>query len=147
VFGIGTQSNNALSGATQLTSDPASGVITATLNGAMLPNSYLDRGSNANFFASTMPSCPSPNQGFFCPTSTTDESAQLQGKNGNVLAADFSVANANDLFMNTSYVAFSNLAGNNSDSTSLDLGLSFFFGRNVFTGFEDPGVSPPYFAY
>jgi hypothetical protein len=71
----------------------------------------------------------------------------LQGTDGTVLAADFSVANANSLFSNASYVAFSNLAGNNSDNSSVDLGLSFFFGRNVFTGFEDPNVSAPYFAY
>jgi hypothetical protein len=46
------------------------------------------------------------------------------------------------------YAAFSNLAGNNTASnTSVDLGLSFFYGRNVFTGFENPGVSAPYFAY
>jgi hypothetical protein len=45
-------------------------------------------------------------------------------------------------------VAFSNLAGNNSDNTSVDLGLSFFFGRNIFTGFEDPATNTaPYFAY
>lgn len=147
VFGIGTQSNNAVTGATKLPANQSSGVISATLNGTMYPNSYLDSGSNANFFPSTLPGCPSPNQGFLCPGSTTSESAMLQGTDGTVLAADFSVANANSLFSNASYVAFSNLAGNNSDNSSVDLGLSFFFGRNVFTGFEDPNVSAPYFAY
>ena len=67
----------------------------------------------------------------------------------------FSVADANTLFSETSgcpttvpcYVAFSNLGGTNSDSSSLDLGLPFFYGHNIFTGFENPGVTAPYFAY
>ncbi len=148
VFGIGTQSNNAITGATKLPSDPASGVISATLNGSMYPNSYLDSGSNANFFPSSLPSCPSPNQGFLCPTSTTNESATLQGTDGATAAADFGVANANSLFSNANYVGFSDLGGDNSDASSLDLGLSFFYGRNIFTGFEDPATNgQPYFAY
>jgi len=148
VFGIGTQSNNALSGATKLLASPLSGVITATLNGRQLPNSYLDSGSNANFFAdSSLTTCPAPNDGFFCPASTVNESATLQGTDGTMLAANFSVADANTLFGNANYTAFSNVAGPSSDNTSLDLGLSFFYGHNVFTGLEDPNVSPPYFAY
>jgi hypothetical protein len=50
--------------------------------------------------------------------------------------------------------AFSNLGGSNYSTTlpnaTLDLGLSFFYGRNVFTGFEDLSTNPataPYFAY
>jgi Protein of unknown function (DUF3443) len=149
VFGIGTQSNNAITGATKLPADATSGVISATLNGGTYPDSYLDSGSNANFFTdSSLPSCPKPNQGFFCPSSTVSESATLQGTNGTTAAADFSVANANTLFSNTSDVAFSNLGGSNPSSSSLDLGLAFFFGRNVFTGFEDPATNAaPYFAY
>jgi len=147
VFGIGTQANNSLGSATKLEADPASGVISASLNMTSYPDSYLDSGSNANFFPTSIASCPQPNQGFLCPPATTDESATLQGTNGSVLTADFSVANANTLFTND-YAAFSNLAGNNTASnTSVDLGLSFFYGRNVFTGFENPGVSAPYFAY
>ncbi|MBV8974504.1 MAG: DUF3443 family protein, partial [Sinobacteraceae bacterium] len=148
VFGIGTEGNNALGTATQLTMDPLSGVIKASLNGTQYPQSYLDSGSNANFFPTTIPSCPKPNQGCLCPgaNSTVNENAQLQGMNGNVLAADFTVADANTLFMNN-YAAFSNLAGNNSSASSLDLGLAFFYGRNIFTGFENPNVTPPYFAY
>lgn len=147
VFGIGTEANNSLGSATKLPSDALSGVITATLNGTPYQDSYLDSGSNANFFPTSLPSCPQPNQGFLCPTATTDENATLQGTDGSVLAADFSVANANTLFMNN-YAAFANLGGDNYASPkSVDLGLSFFYGRNIFTGFENPGVSPPYFAY
>ncbi|HEY1874392.1 MAG TPA: DUF3443 family protein [Steroidobacteraceae bacterium] len=169
VFGIGTESNNALDSATKLPMCPGTspapsgcmlgtavlaGTITASLNGANYPESYLDSGSNANFFPTTsIPSCQAPNQGFLCPGSTTSENAVLTGTDGTTAAADFSVANADSLFSANGGMnyAFSNLAGSNYSSSlpnySVDLGLSFFYGHNVFTGFENPGVSTPYFAY
>jgi Protein of unknown function (DUF3443) len=171
VFGIGTESNNALGSATTLpmcaanttagicglnvngTLVPLAGTISASLNGATYQESYLDSGSNANFFPTTsIASCQAPNQGFLCPTSTTSESAVLTGTDGTTAAADFSVANADSLFTqnNSMNFAFSNLAGSNYSSTlpnrSLDLGLAFFYGHNVFTGFEN-NANGPYFAY
>ena len=171
VFGIGTESNNALGSATKLPMcpgtttqgncgisvngmvEPLAGTITATLNGATYIESYLDSGSNANFFpATSIPSCLSPNQGFLCPTSTTNESATLTGTDGTTATADFSIANADSLFSanNAMNFAFSNLAGSNYSSTlpnsTLDLGLSYFYGHNVFTGFEN-NSGGPYFAY
>jgi hypothetical protein len=64
--------------------------------------------------------------------------------------ANFSVANADTLFsgnngMNT---AFNNIGGPNPTANSVDLGLPFFYGRNIFTGFAGPaGNPPPYFAF
>jgi hypothetical protein len=135
--------------------DASSGVISATLGGTAYPFSYLDSGSNANFFPTTsIPSCPSPNAGFLCPAAgtTVNESATLTGTNSATLAADFSIVNANSLFASNTLVAFSNLAGSSYTSAgpnnSLDLGLAFFYGRNVFTGFEDvQTTAAPYFAY
>jgi hypothetical protein len=161
VFGIGTQGNNALGSATklQVSGYPTLALVTATINGMNYPNSYLDSGSNANFFPTSIPQCvPSGNVNalWLCPTSTTNVNATLQGSNGAMAAADFSVANATALFSVPSgcpttapcYVAFSNLAAASSDKTSVDLGLSFFYGRNVFTGFEVVATqTPPYFAY
>jgi hypothetical protein len=149
VFGIGTQGNNAMTGATKLPADASSGVISAMLNGSTYPNSYLDSGSNANFFSdASLSACMGANSGFYCTGgSPVSESATLQGTNGMMLTADFSVADAGTLFSNVNLVAFSNLGGPNSDGTALDLGLSFFYGRNIFTGLEDPNVTPPYFAY
>jgi hypothetical protein len=170
VFGIGTESNNALGSATKLPMCPGTtpapsgcmlgnvvlaGTITASLNGTTYPESYLDTGSNANFFPTTsIPSCSAPNQEFLCPTSTTSESAMLTGTDGTTAAADFSIANADSLFQqnNAMNFAFSNLGGSNYSSTlpnnTLALGLSFFYGRNVFTGFENLSTSAaPYFAY
>jgi hypothetical protein len=165
VFGIGTLSNNALGSATTLPmcngsgsscmlgSTPLFGTVTATLNGIQYVQSYLDSGSNADFFPTTsVPSCSAPNQGFLCPTSTTSYSATLTGTDGATATADFSIANADSLFSqnNAMNFAFSNLGGSNYSSTlpnaTLDLGLSFFYGRNVFTGFEN-NSSGPYFAY
>lgn len=167
VFGIGTESNNALGSATKLPmcygsgsecmlgNTPLFGTVSATLNGTTYQQSYLDSGSNANFFPTTsIPSCLSPNQGFLCPTSTTNESATLTGTDGTTATAAFSVADADTLFSNNNAMnfAFSNLGGSNYSSTlpntTVDLGLSFFFGHNVFTGFEDlSSGAPPYFAY
>jgi hypothetical protein len=167
VFGIGTEANNALGSATRLpmcygsgaqctlNGTPLFGTVFATLNGTTYVQSYLDSGSNANFFPTTsIPSCSAPNQGFLCPTSTTNENATLTGTDGTTATANFSIANADSLFSQNGgmNVAFSNLGGSNYSSTlpnsTLDLGLPFFYGRNVFTGFENLSTTAaPYFAY
>jgi hypothetical protein len=175
VFGIGTEGNNALGSATTLpmcSGDTSQaicsitvggkvvglfGTVSASLNSTTYIESYLDSGSNANFFPTTptsIKSCPSPNQGFLCPGAgtTLNENATLTGTNGTMLAAQFTVADADSLFSqnNGMNVAFSNLAGSNYSSTSqnnsVDLGLSFFYGHNVFTAFEN-NQAGPYFAY
>ena len=149
VFGIGTESNNALGSATQLTADPNSGDLSAMLNGTSYPESYIDSGSNANFFNdSSLTACPSPNQGFYCPTSTTAEMATLSGTNGNTLAATFNVANADTLFQNTTYTAFNDIgaAAFSTQASSLDLGLPYFFGENIYLAFETATNTAPYFA-
>ena len=145
-FGIGTQSNNGLGNATKLPADPQTGYIAATLNGNSLPDSYLDSGSNGNFFASSLPVCAAPNNGFFCPSAATAQNATLGSGN---LAADFTVDNAVNMFnANASGTAFPDLGGPNPDPKSLDLGLPFFFGKHVYLGFGDPSSgTAPYFAY
>jgi len=150
VFGIGTENNNALGDASQIPADPASGFITANLNGSTYTDSYLDSGSNGNFLTDSrlMPICPTPSNanptsGFYCPSSTVSESATL---GAGAVAANFDVANADNLFA-SNFSAYNNLGGTNPDPASLDLGLSFFFGRNVFTGFETTTGASPYFAY
>jgi hypothetical protein len=150
VLGIGTESNNSISGATELQSNPETGNLTGYLNGTSYANGYFDSGSNANFITdSALTVCPSPNQGFYCPQNTVTENASMQGTNNtNPVPTDFNVANADTLFNNdSSGTAFNDLAGPNSDSTALDLGFPFFFGENIYTGIEPAsGASPPYFA-
>jgi hypothetical protein len=151
VFGIGTRTNNVLGTATVLSIDPTIGFITATYKGTAYTDGYLDSGSNGIFFTdSSFSACTSPNGGFYCPASTMSETAMLKGMSSTTLTANFSVANADTLFSNTSYTAFSNLGGPISDAKGFDLGLSFFYGHNVFTAIENantPGGIGPYFAY
>jgi len=150
VFGIGTRTNNGLGTATVLPEDPNTGWITGTYKGTLYTNSYLDSGSNGNFFTDSSLTLCTSNPKFYCPTSTMSETATLKGTNAATLAADFSVANADTLFSVTSYTAFSNLGGTNSDTAGFDLGLPFFYGHNVFTAIENantPGGIGPYFAY
>ena len=151
VFGIGTRANNALGTATVLPEDPITGYITGTYKGTVYVNGYLDSGSNGNYFTdSSLTLCPSPNGGFYCPTSTMSETATLKGANAATLTANFSVANADTLFSVASYTAFSNLGGPISDPMAFDLGLAFFYGHNVFTAIENANTSGgigPYFAY
>ena len=149
VFGIGTENNNALGSATVLDGDPNNGNVTGYLNGtSYTDNGFLDSGSNANFFTDKALSlCSSPNQGFYCPMQTIPENATLQGtNNANPIPASFSVANA-DMLFNASYTAFNDLGGPGINSSELDVGLPFFFGQNVFTGFETASNPTPYFAY
>lgn len=147
IFGIGTQSNNGLGNATIYTLDPSSGNVSVTYKGNTLSNSFLDSGSNANYFPdSTIPVCQS---GFYCPPSTLSLSATITS--GASAVVPFSVANADDLFSgNPAGIAFVNLGAPNPDSGSFDWGLPFFFGRNVYTaiaGQNTPGGIGPYVAF
>jgi hypothetical protein len=154
VFGIGTETNNGLNGATVLFSDPSSGEISATFNGTSYPESYLDSGSNAFYFVdSSIATCSQTSvaPGFFCPNSTESLSAQLSGTNGTSVTAGFDVGNAVELATdNPTGAAFPDIGAPNSNTLSFDFGLTFFYGRNVFVaiaGASTPGGTGPYFAY
>ncbi|MGA9528751.1 MAG: DUF3443 family protein [Terriglobales bacterium] len=162
VFGIGTQSNNALGSATVYPMN-SSDFFTTTFNSQALPDSFIDSGSNGYFFPdSSIPQCAqnSAAPGFYCPSGTLSLSAQNMAANGNENTVNFSVDNAADDFNNFgSDTAFANLAGpNGSDSCGagtacgFDWGLPFFFGRNVFVsidGMSVPSGAPaaPWWAY
>ncbi|HTS34128.1 MAG TPA: DUF3443 domain-containing protein [Candidatus Solibacter sp.] len=149
VFGIGTQSNNALGNATVYTVDDF-GNFTTTYKGQNYPGSFIDSGSNGYFFLDSattgIPNCTNAT-GFYCPTSTQNLTATNQGTNGASGTVNFSVGNAETLFLNLNDSVFGDLGGPGQD---FDWGLPFFYGRNVFVAIEGkstPGGTGPYWAY
>ena len=150
IFGIGTQSNNNLGGATVFALN-ANADITTVYNGKSYNTSFIDTGSNGYFFldqtTTGLPLCASPNSGFYCPTATQNLAASVQGSNGASKTVSFSIANADSLFTTPNF-ALPELGGPNTNT--FDWGLPFFYGRNVFTAIElqnTPAGPGPYWAY
>ena len=150
IFGIGTQSNNALNAARVQTVD-SSGNFSTTFNGVKYSKSFIDSGSNALFFldaaTTKLPACSNQAKGFYCPTTQTSFTAITTGINGVAWQIPFNIANALTLFTSTSN-AFNNVGG--AQANVFDWGLPFFFGRNVFVALEGTnaaGTIGPYWAY
>jgi len=149
VFGVGTQSNNAIAAGTILPTD-AAGNFSTLFQGQMLSASFIDSGSNGLFFPSTLPMCTSAAaSGFYCPTSAQ----QFSATNSSVAAGSsvsFTVANAEALTQNTAFSVFGTLAGTNPLGSSFDWGLPFFLGRKVYVAIEQQSTSVgagPWVAY
>jgi hypothetical protein len=153
VFGIGTQTNNTLGGAQVIGVSPSNGTFTTVQNGTTYSRSILDSGSTGLFFqTSSLPVCASPNNSYYCPVSTAQMSAMIQGVNGTTSAVNFSVGNATTIAQTYSGdSALPLLAGPAFvQSTIFDWGLPFFYGRNVYAAVEQqatPGGTGPYVAY
>ncbi len=156
VFGIGTQSNNGLGGATVYTAPDGS--FTTSYNGQSYPGSFLDSGSNGYFFLNSsltgLTDCGNNSSapGFYCPANTQSFKATNQGSNAASGTVSFSISNAETLFANQSNFGLGDLGGASSNSAPFyfDWGLPFFFGRNVFVaiaGASTPGGAGPYWAY
>jgi len=158
IFGIGTQSDNALGGAQAQAAD-SHGNFTTTFNGVGYPASYIDSGSGGYFFLDSattgMPNCSTAGDadGLYCPPSSVSFSAINSGPNpkGTGVPASinvgFSIANALSL-IDSPAVVFNNLGGPNP--ASFDWGIPFFLGRTVFLGIEgqsSPAGTGPYWAY
>ena len=170
IFGIGTQSNNALGSASVLQIDPNSGNFTVKLQTAassstFVDNNFIDSGSNGFFFLDSatlinqfnisMPDCPSSSfaQGFYCPGSETAITASMIGNtaNGTPIGAarsiTFNVGNGVTL-IGSPNTAFNDLGGDSSGN--FDFGLPFFFGRSVYSAIEGqntPAGTGPYVAF
>lgn len=148
VFGIGTESNNGISGSTVFPLN-SNGEFTTTFKGQSYPG-FIDSGSNGLFFldsnTTSIPVC-SDDSNFYCPTSTTSLSATTTSGSASATIS-FSIQNADNLFSNQSAFVFPGLAGPNPGI--FDWGLPFFFGRNVFTAIEaasTPAGTGPYWAF
>jgi hypothetical protein len=154
IFGIDTESNNQSGTQTVLALQPSSGTypgdLTTIFNGQTLSGSFIDSGSNSiDFNDSSIAQCTQAT-GFYCPASTVDLSATLQGVNGISVAESFSVANAETFFAQAGAFAFPGLAGTNSAAGSFDWGLPFFYGKRVATAIEGYTTSVgtgPYVAF
>jgi hypothetical protein len=158
-FGIGTELNNALGSAPVFGLDTNDNFITAYA-GQTLSASFIDSGSNALFFPSSITVC-TDNTSFFCPASLTAQSAINEGALGTPISTvAFSVDNADSLFNNNpSDAAFGTLAGpqgtantcsSSGGSCTFDWGLPFFYGKTVFTAIDGQPVSGgtgPFWAY
>jgi hypothetical protein len=156
VFGIGTESNNGLGSASVLTADTTFGDIDVMFNGADYPSSFFDSGSNANYFTDNLLSvCAmgTAGAGFFCTAASL--SAMVTGTNSVQVTASFTVGDATSMVeANPSAAALPQLAGpagTNPNFTGVfDFGLSYFYGRNVFTAINGAmagGTQGPYYAY
>jgi len=126
--------------------------VSATVfNGQIYANSYIDAGSSLFFIGTSLyPICGGIAVGFYCPPSTQNLAATMQG-GGKSIGVNFSIGNALQLFnANPSFYAFDNIAAPAGDTTTFAWGLPLFYGRSVFTAIEGrstPGGTGPYFAF
>lgn len=136
VFGIGTQSNNALAASQTFATDGFGDMNNSVYNGTKV-QAFLDSGSNAYFFADgSLALCGSNFPGFYCPSSAQTRSITLAGQNSTTASVSIGILSAATLFGSTSNYAFNDLAGQIGGSSSFDLGLPFFYGRHVYYGFD-----------
>jgi Protein of unknown function (DUF3443) len=158
IFGIGTQTDNALGSAQVYTTDGV-GDFRTTYNGIQYggtttSQSYIDSGSNglyildSNTLGQGMQDCTDPNlSGFYCPAATTSFTATNTGLNGTTGSVTFKIASAAAL--SPANAALNDLGGPNP--LSFDYGMPFFYGRPIFVGIEGQtgptGVVGPYWAY
>jgi hypothetical protein len=142
-FGLGTQANNQMGNATVYTTSNR-GTFTTQYKGTSFTSSFIDSGSNGNFFDdSTISTCSS---GFYCPPSPLSLSAVNIGTNGASGTVDFIV----EKLPTVGGVVALNVAGTAGLPRTFDWGLPFFFGRTVsvgITGATTPKGTGPFWAY
>jgi hypothetical protein len=148
IFGIGTQSNNALGNASVFTVDASGNFVSKY--GSTSSTGFIDSGSNGYYFLDSattgLPIC-SDTKDFYCPTTTASLSATNTGANGRSGSVSFSIANG-DTQLNLPDSVLPQIGG--PFAGYFDWGLPFFYGRTVFTAIESrttSGGTGPYFAY
>ncbi|WP_445288321.1 DUF3443 family protein [Variovorax atrisoli] len=134
-FGVATQGNNAMTGATVLKTDSRTLSVSVSYKNASFPDSFLDSGSNFFFLNdSTIAQCASNGsfKGFYCPPSTLALNASFTAATGPALSQSFAIASAQSLFTSSpGVVAVDNIAAASSGTSAIDFGLPFFYGRLV----------------
>jgi hypothetical protein len=148
IFGIGTQSNNALdSDLVKIVTD-SNGQFDATYNGSTVTG-FVDTGSNTMYLPdSSLPVCPGDYDAFFCPTAPTTKQVTIAGQDGATsTTVTINSQNAQTLLTSPNY-AFNDLTG--PASGELDLGVPFFYGRHIavaISGAATPNGTGPYIAF
>jgi hypothetical protein len=152
IFGIDTQSNNALGNAFVLLANDI-GQFTTNYKSQVLSGSVIDSGSNGLYFPDSSITVCSDASDFYCPASTLAETATMQGLDGLTNPVPFSVVDA-DKISSSIYAddAFAGPAPTNNASTAayFDWGLPFFYGKEVFVGIGGKTAGTaigPFFAY
>ena len=128
IFGVGTQSNNTLSGSASIFPMNGYGYFTTIFQGNSAPDSFIDSGSNALYFPNftNLPTC---SDGFYCPNSVVPLSASMVNSTTNVQTPiNFMVGYADSV----TGAASVDFAAPSGDNNQFDWGLPFFFGRNVY---------------
>jgi hypothetical protein len=163
IFGINTQSNNALGSEVVFAVSPTNGSLTlagdiqtSTTFGDMTePSSYIDSGSNAYFFNDAITPCTGASAGLYCPASPVALTATMLPYNTPSNPASFPY-NFSVMDVTTSpNLAFNNAGGpsgtcnNTTIPCTFAWGMPFFYGRNVFTALEGTTINSivgPFFA-
>ena len=141
ILGIGTQTNNKPGKVTYFPAD-TSGNFTTQFSGQTFSSSFLDSGSNALYFPSSINVCSSAQtSGFYCPSSTTAFSATQKGASAS-LPVVFQISNA-DSVLNSANTVFSDIGGSISGvlASDFDWGLPFFYGKTVYVGISGKSSS------
>jgi hypothetical protein len=151
ILGIGTRTNNQpVSGARAFATDP-DGILKATFRGS---NYWTKFDTGTSFWSlpvtGTLAICTGNNSTFLCPPSPVNLSFSVIGADGQVSApVGFEVGNADSL-LNSSNLAFNNVAWNNILPESFMISMPFFFGRSVYIGISGQ-VTPigkgPFYGY
>ena len=152
VFGIGTQSNNALpTGAEIFPIDQDAyeifpidqdAYIDGNIDG-VAGRGFIDSGSNGYFLDldPAVPRCtPNATSSWYCPSSPVTLTVLLQGASK---AQSLIIGNAQAMF-DLQYTALPALGGTAAIANFADLGLPFFYGRAVATGLEGSNSNAPY---
>jgi hypothetical protein len=155
VFGIGTQTDNALPTASTLTvlGTDANGDFTATYNGATTSQpALIDSGADMySFNDPTIAVCASgPFVGYYCPAVAPQSVFAVNtgvGVNNATNTVNFAIADPNSFVANAS--AFVNLGGGGG-ATHFTWGMPFFYGRKIYVGIDQRVAGTytgPYYAY
>jgi len=153
LFGLDTQTDNALPAGLTVLGTNASGDFTATYNGGttLLP-SWIDSGSDAyDFDDSTIATCPGPTfVGYYCPANAPLPLFAVNTGNGaNNASSTVQFAVADPRSFVSGAAALIDLAGG-AGSSNFIWGMPYFYGRKIFVGIEQRtagAYTGPYFAY